>query len=323
MYIRIIKIIIPTITMLYSLLFINGNAIAQNVAINSTGAAADNSALLDINSTDKGFLITRAETSNIPAPAFGLMTLAPSDSCLYIYNGTMWTVLGGVGANCPCGSSTPPSPLRADCGTVTFTYKGATVTYGTVLSETAPVRCWLDRNLGASQVATSDTDPLSYGDIFQWGRADDLHQNTTSVNTSITSAIDVPGHGDYITNSNFPYDWRIPQNDNLWQGLSGINNPCPTGYRIPTEEEWYDETITWISPDKIGAYASVLKLPMAGYRDFFGTPYQNGNTSAYWSSTIHPSYPTRARTLTFNTNNASSTALNYRAVGCSVRCIKD
>jgi len=33
----------------------------------------------------------------------------------------------------------------------------------------------MDRNLGASQVAKSPTDPLSFGDLFQWGRGTDGH----------------------------------------------------------------------------------------------------------------------------------------------------
>lgn len=38
-------------------------------------------------------------------------------------------------------------------------------------------KCWKDRNLGASQVVTSATDVLAYGDYFQWGRPRDGHQH--------------------------------------------------------------------------------------------------------------------------------------------------
>lgn len=48
---------------------------------------------------------------------------------------------------------------------------------------------------------------------------------------------DVVGHGDFILEPNVPYDWRNPKNDNLWHGVSGTNNPCPTGFRLPTERE--------------------------------------------------------------------------------------
>jgi hypothetical protein len=32
---------------------------------------------------------------------------------------------------------------------------------------------WLDRNLGATQVATKVDDSAAYGDYYQWGRAKD------------------------------------------------------------------------------------------------------------------------------------------------------
>ncbi len=97
-------------------------------------------------------------------------------------------------------------------------------------------RIWMDRNLGATQVATSSTDTNSYGDLYQWGRRSDGHQCRTSPTTSTLSSIDQPAHGSFIVAPNSPYDWRSPQNNNLWQGVNGINNPCPSGYRFPTNQ---------------------------------------------------------------------------------------
>jgi len=39
-------------------------------------------------------------------------------------------------------------------------------------------RIWLDRNLGASRVATSPTDTAAYGDMYQWGRLSTSQQRT-------------------------------------------------------------------------------------------------------------------------------------------------
>jgi hypothetical protein len=80
---------------------------------------------------------------------------------------------------------------------------------------------WMDRNLGASQVATSSIDASAYGDLYQWGRLTDGHEKRTSGTTSTLSSTDDPGHGDFITPGSPPWDWRSPQNDNLWQGVSG------------------------------------------------------------------------------------------------------
>ena len=84
---------------------------------------------------------------------------------------------------------------------------------------------WMDRNLGATQAATSSTDVDAYGDLYQWGRFSDGHQCRTSATTSTLSSIDQPAHGDFILAQYSPYDWRSPQNDNLWQGVNGIKQP--------------------------------------------------------------------------------------------------
>jgi uncharacterized protein (TIGR02145 family) len=206
------------------------------------------------------------------------------------------------------------------CGTssVTFTYAGASVTYGTVTNP-ATGRCWLDRNLGASQVATSSTDPLAYGDLFQWGRGDDGHQLRASTTTTTTSSTSVPGHGEFIVGSG---DWRFPSNNSSWQGVNGINNPCPSGWRIPTLEELEAEMNSWSSQSNIGAFASPLKLPMAGERFWRDGSFNiNGPQSAYWTSTPSASVEENARVLFFD---ASSSAMLGRtqAFGMSVRCIK-
>ena len=204
------------------------------------------------------------------------------------------------------------------CGTdVTWTYNGGSVTYGTVLSSTG--ECWMDRNLGASQVATSSNDVNSYGDLFQWGRGDDGHQDRSSSTTSTNS--NSPGHGDFITEGSSPYDWRSTQDDNLWNGESATNNPCPSGWRLPTQTEWEAERTTdFTSNNAAGAFGSVLKLPLAGYRYYSsGSLNYVGASGDYWSSTVSG---TNARRLFFGNSGASMYDGN-RALGLSVRCLKD
>ena len=181
-------------------------------------------------------------------------------------------------------------------------------------------KTWMDRNLGASQVATSSTDAAAYGDLYQWGRAADGHESRTSGTTSTLATSDTPGHGNFITNGSSPYDWRNPQNDNLWQGVSGTNNPCPSGYRLPTEAEWEAERTSWSSNNAAGAFASPLKLPVAGIRyDSNGSLINVGFNGYYWSSTVDG---TNSRNLNFNSSNANMNS-NNRANGNSVRCLKD
>jgi len=214
----------------------------------------------------------------------------------------------------------PNSVENWSCGdSVNFIYRGSSVTYGTVKSQD---KCWLDRDLGALQVATAYNDSAAYGDFFQWGRLDDGHQTRTSETTTTFSTTDIPGHSSSIKTSSGHDDWRRSQNDNLWQGVNGINNPCPSGWRIPTETEWEAELSSWNSTaNRIDdAYASPLKLTAGGFRYQSDVSLHSvGRTGNYWSSTV---WGTRAHSLNFYSDDAFMSS-GYRALGYSVRCVQD
>jgi len=192
-----------------------------------------------------------------------------------------------------------------------------------VLSETGNI--WMDRNLGATRVATSSTDSEAYGDLFQWGRFADGHQKRTSDTTSVNATTEVPNlgntwDGEFILESVSPLDWLDPQDDNLWQGISGVNNPCPSGYRIPTIAEHSAELNLFPTNDNLGAFNSVLKYPSPGYRSIFTGEIQFPSIrGAVWSSTISS---TSTQYLNYG-DTYLNTRANVRAYGFSVRCIKD
>ncbi len=279
---------------------IKGNGTA---AMTAAVVGTDYQAPLALTTTGSGAATLSGATLNIPTLAAG----TTAGDMLY-WDGVAWVKVA-AGSN---GQ------------TLTF-YNGAPVWStpnnpfaNTVVSKTGKI--WMDRNLGASQVATSSTDAASYGDLYQWGRGTDGHQIRTSATTTTLSTTDAPGNGDFILEPNSPYDWRSPKNDNLWQGVSGVNNPCPTGYRIPTEAEWVAERLSWSTNNALGAFASPLKLPMAGYRDYSnGSLNDVGTFVFYWSSTVSS---TVARVLLFGSGTADVNTAT-RAYGFSVRCLKD
>ncbi len=181
-------------------------------------------------------------------------------------------------------------------------------------------KTWMDRNLGATQAATSSTDAAAYGDLYQWGRGNDGHQCRNSATTTTLSAIDQPGNANFILSPNAPYDWRSPQNSNLWQGVNGVNNPCPSGYRLPTTAEQNSERLSWSSNNASGAFSSVLKLTMAGFRVFnTGQIADGGLYGDYWSSSFTAP---NGNDLDINSSNAG-VGIDYNSGGYSVRCIKD
>jgi len=122
-----------------------------------------------------------------------------------------------------------------------------------------------------------------------------------------------------------PYDWRNPQNDNLWQGDGAINDPCPDGWRVPTSIEWDIERASWNSQNYNGAFASPLKLTAAGlrvynYAEEFGVVWAVGGGGGYWSNSVRGDM--RISYLSFAGGGASM-YMSHRASGFSVRCIKD
>jgi uncharacterized protein (TIGR02145 family) len=184
-------------------------------------------------------------------------------------------------------------------------------------------KIWMDRNLGAAQLATSSTDAQAYGDLYQWGRGADGHQCRNSATTSSLSVSDQPASSSFITNGSAPFDWRSPQNNNLWQGLNGTNNPCPTGFRLPTQAELDAERQSWSSNNASGAFSSPLKWTQAGLRSFSnaGVGFLN-SFGCYWSSTTSGSDPRRLHFLRIE-SGASAMGDDWRANGFSVRCIKN
>jgi uncharacterized protein (TIGR02145 family) len=191
-------------------------------------------------------------------------------------------------------------------------------------------KTWLNNNLGANYANTANgafnpaaqasgsTDANAYGSLFQWGRGADGHEFKTSGNTA--GPIATPWTStNFITNSTAPNDWRTPQNDNLWQGVSGTNNPCPIGYRLPTETELNNQRLSWSANTSAGALGSPLKLPMTGNRGSDGLFSLVGGIGVYWSNTITGS---GSRFLYFASSDASINSSN-RSGGYSARCIKD
>ncbi|MCT4582284.1 MAG: fibrobacter succinogenes major paralogous domain-containing protein [Flavobacteriales bacterium] len=179
-------------------------------------------------------------------------------------------------------------------------------------------KIWMDRNLGASQVATKTTDSKAYGDLYQWGRSSDGHQCRNSSTTEFITSNQ--RNGEFIVRLKAPFDWSVPKNDNLWQGINGVNNPCPSGYRLPSQAELNEERLSWESNDSKGAIRSPLRFTLGGFRNLrSGILYGVGSFGYYWSSTVSDEY---AYFSSFHDKGAY-VGLLLRAYGFSVRCIKN
>lgn len=89
--------------LLCSALLLAGIVHGQNIGINSSGAAPDASAMLDITSNSSGLLIprmTEAQKNAIVTPAAGLLIYQTNNADgFYYYDGTIWLLLGGMAWN--------------------------------------------------------------------------------------------------------------------------------------------------------------------------------------------------------------------------------
>jgi hypothetical protein len=316
------KLILTAILLFFSLLSFSQFGIGTE--------SPDNSAQLDISSTTKGFLpprMTTAQRDVIDTPAIGLIIFNTTTSSLQINTSSGWTNLVSLypttAGDMMYWNGTTWVRVAAGVNGQTLTYSnGVPVWTDTVVLSNIIVsptgKIWMDRNLGATQVATSFSDVNSYGYYYQWGRGNDGHQLRTSTTTTTLSATDLPGNANFITAPNSPNDWRVGQNNNLWQGSNGgINNPCPAGFRVPTIAEFQAERSRFSPDGSTGAYNSVLKLPAAGYRS--GDIVGEATYGRYWSSTISG---TNAFYLFIHTSFTNTTNSWYRTEGYSVRCIK-
>ena len=201
-------------------------------------------------------------------------------------------------------------------------------------------KIWLNNNLGANYAnttkasfnpaaqASSSTNQNAYGSHYQWGRYSDGHElmNWTSASagtyvnasTSGTSSSTTPGSSNLHGSAN----WYTGSNpDSLWQGVNGTNNPCPIGYRLPTNAELTALVSAASITTAANAASSTLRFSGAGFRySVDGTLLSAGiSDGAYWSSSVGG---TQASLRRFE-SGSTSTYNGKRAAGLSVRCIKD
>ncbi|WP_407476630.1 FISUMP domain-containing protein [Elizabethkingia anophelis] len=182
------------------------------------------------------------------------------------------------------------------------------------------------QNLGA----TEGIDPFSpeagnHGAKYQWGA------NTNEAGRYISQANDQ-------SNSGTVSGWiSTPKPNGSWSDTSKTSNdPCPSGYRVPTRAQW-QAVIDNNNVERIGSWANdgnyttalyvrnpsnirTLMLPAAGYRsNTGGTLLSRGYGGYYWSSSVATSSASR---LSFNSSSVHVSNLN-RLLGFSVRCVAE
>jgi len=227
--------------------------------------------VLELISNDKGLRLPQLTTGERNAlgitsatqGAEGLVIYNTDDDCLEFWNGNEWISLcADVLHPCDPPPFTPdPSQYAEFIIGVDADGNGVASTAG--LTKTLRV---MKHNLGANpalsvkdQMAYSGRpyDITVYGGFYQWGRNDIGHTFRCDRRPASDAGYFVAGPlasgataaGRFVTNSTSPTDWITPQTPTLWGSggeISGngnvpnrtANDPCPAGWRVPTQQEW-------------------------------------------------------------------------------------
>ena len=249
--------------------------------------------------TDMGTATTKTETGLICNTSYSRYVWAYT-TC---GNSTATTLTATTSACSPfttCGQYFTVNHVAGAVAPVT-----KTVNYGTVDNIPGELtKCWITRNLGASQQATAanDATEASAGWYWQFNRKQGYKNDGTTLTPSWT-----------ITGIDENADWQI------------TNDPCNlelgTAWRVPTNTEWTNinsanNWTNWNAP-----FSSTLKLHGAGYLDQSnGSSVGRGTIGYYWSGL--QSSTTQAPHLAINSTGSYLTN-SLKAWGFSVRCLKD
>jgi uncharacterized protein (TIGR02145 family) len=294
------------LTFLIAIIIISGLSLKAQVAVTTDGSSADPSAMLDVKSTEKGFLLPRMnqiERDAIPSPAAGLVvwcTNCGNNGEMQVYNGTAWTNMTGGTTDIICGND--------------FTDIRDGKTYGSVLIGT---QCWMAENLNVGNLIFKNITQGITGLIEKY-----CYDNSES-NCDIYGGL---------------YQWNAMMQYTTIEGVKGI---CPEGWHLPTDGELTllttflggenvaggkikeTGTLLWNPPNTGATNSSGFTALPAGFAATSGF----GNitlSSNFWSSTqITGSSAAIDRGLEFSNASFFKFTQHLKTVAYSVRCIKN
>jgi uncharacterized protein (TIGR02145 family) len=298
------------ITFLLVIFIIATKMIFAQVGINTDNSAPDNSAMLEVKSTVKGFLPPRMNTTQrnaIASPTDGLVIYNTDEKTLNVYNGTSWSPIVPAG----CGSS--------------FTDPRNGKVYGTILIGT---QCWMTQNLNIGTRINGSGNQTANGVIEKYCYSD------------LESNCDVYG-GLYQWAEMVQY-LNGATNTTSWDPVpSGpVQGICPTGWHLPSDAEWsilttylggesvaggkMKETGTthWASPNTGATNSSGFTALPGGGRNYDGTFESITALGYFWSASEYSTALARYRKLYYFD---AAVYRNYdgKSYGFSVRCLQN
>ena len=303
-----------------------------NLTLTTRFSYALTAKITPIDATDQSIVWSSDNASVVTVDQSGVLTTLSSGTAV------ITAEAGGVTGTCTIKVIAPTTREVKDYEVDGISY-GKGIVIGDVIW--APVNC-------GYEPATSDSKGYPYGKLYQWGRKYGQGYST-SYDASVPEIVEGPisainGQKDiysntFFTASDYSDDWTSPQEGDLWNSgtednpVKTENDPCPEGWRVPTEAE-LDHMANSLSSfmtvgDQKGCYfcgdytyldnAPQVFFPAAGSRGHDdGSAKNRGKYGSYWSSK-----PTNKDAKFLSFGNSATVTYNYRAAGCSVRCVQE
>lgn len=260
----------------------------------------DPSAILELQSTDQGFLLPRLNTlqqQNIVDPATGLMVFNTDSSKVYFFNGNVWLTFRNI-----------TDTLRHwSCGDQLLDYRDLKV-YSTIQIGS---QCWMAENLNVGTL---------------------IPYNQNMQNNGIIEKYCFGYDESYCITYGGIYQWNEAMQYTEIMGTQGI---CPAGWHIPSIYEWVN-LVDYLGGESaaggkmkatgtLEAGTGLWASPNTGATNESGfsvIPDFNGYHADIWSSNMEGSIAARLIWLKWNSTTAE-TSFDSKTAKFYIRCIKN
>ena len=280
----------------------------DNIGIGTSSPAS--SALVELSSASKGFLIprmTHIQISAIANPEDGMQVYCTTAGKLYIFVASLglWKEVsfgsGTLSVACAIGAYMLVNHVAGDVAPVT-----KTVNYGLVTEiPGATSKCWISRNLGASTQAGSPDAPdeSNAGWYWQFNRKQGYKHDGTTRTPNTT----------WISSISESSDW------------TAANDPCTielgSGWRIPTNSEYESVEYAGVWSSWEEPFNSPLKMHGGGYLSFTTGALNSRVEARYFWSSNQQSY-SAAVYIAISSDEYLMDSTN-KSYAFTIRCLKD
>ncbi len=276
---------------------------SDNIGVGTDTPAG--SALVDMSSSNKGFLLPRMTTEQrdaIDNPVDGLLIFNLTTGCFNYYFYNTWKDFCATGPIFQCGTTLTVDHVAGAVAPV-----DKSVSYGTVSNVPGePSKCWITQNLGSDNqaAAVNDATEPSAGWYWQFNKPQG-YKHDGMTRTPNTTWID------YINENS---DWLTS------------NDPCNlllgSGWRVPTLTEWTNVDAAGSWEDWNDIWDSALKIHAAGWLGTLeGNLAARGSYGDYWTGNQND--PLYGRALFFGNSFCYVVQQVGKATGLPVRCVRD